>query len=83
MGKINGSSLNYLCGLWKENERDMNVNNKIILVSENGISQEVDKLENCIITFRGGGNVITVHEPYSFNNTTIICGNNSYIEFGK
>lgn len=54
MGKINGSSLNYLCGLWKENERDMNVNNKIILVSENGISQEVDKIENCKITFRGG-----------------------------
>lgn len=30
-----------------------------------------------------GGSVVKIYEPYVFNNTNIICGNNSYIEFGK
>lgn len=59
------------------------MDNKIIVVSEDGISHEVDKIDNLKVTFRGGKSIVKIYEPYSFKNATIICGNNSYVEFGK
>ena len=58
--------------------------NKIVIVRQNGIEEEVSAIPNLSVTYVGYNSLIVLHEPFYFNakiNMTI--GENTFIEIGK
>lgn len=58
--------------------------NKIVIVRENGIEEEVTKYQNLCVHYTGENSIVIFHEPIQLKNMlNIYCGENTFIEFGK
>ena len=59
------------------------MNNRYILVKEDGSRIENPNIEGLTVSFYGNGNCVEIHELAKFKNTKILVSNNSYVNIKK
>lgn len=65
---------------------EINDNNRIILVTEDGTEQIVTRIDGLEITFSGKNNLCKIHQSsgvFDLGSCIIFCCNNAFVEIGK
>ena len=63
--------------------KDYGKNNHFYIIKENGEKYSPKSVKGLNIEFYGNNSIITIHEPFNFNNVSLKCTSNNTIDIGK